>query len=133
VGKGFALVLIFFLYVPQGGAWVLGVRPLAPPGVVGREKKTVTKAQKRGIVDDSLKQKGGFEATRAVAIKRVLARQIEQAMKEGHITKADMARRMRTSRSQLNRLLDPEHDSATLTTLHRAARVIGRRIRMQLV
>jgi antitoxin HicB len=93
----------------------------------------VTKAQKRGSVDDSLKQNGGFEGTRAVAIKRVVARQIAQAMKEGHITKAEMARRMNTSRSQLDRLLDPESDSATLTTLHRAARVIGRRIRMQLV
>jgi antitoxin HicB len=93
----------------------------------------MTKTQTRSILDDSLKQKGGFEVTRAVAIKHVLARQIEQAMKEGHITKAEMARRMRTSRSQLNRLLDPEYDSATLTTLHRAARVIGRRIRMQLV
>jgi antitoxin HicB len=93
----------------------------------------VTKAQKLGSVDDSLKQNGGFEGTRAVAIKRVVARQIAQAMKEGHITKAEMARRMNTSRSQLDRLLDPESDSATLTTLHRAARVIGRRIRMQLV
>jgi antitoxin HicB len=66
-------------------------------------------------------------------VKRALASQIEQAMNENRFSKGGMAQRMETSRSQLNRLLDPERDSATLTTLHRAARVIGRRIRMQLV
>jgi antitoxin HicB len=93
----------------------------------------VTKTQKPSIVDDSLKQNGGCEATQAVAIKRVVARQIEQAMTEEHTTKAEMARRMRTSRSQLNRLLNPERDSVTLETLARAARAVGRQMRVQLV
>jgi antitoxin HicB len=87
----------------------------------------------RPVFDDFLKGGSFFEETRATAIKRVLARQIELEMKEKHITKAEMARRMDTSRTQLDRLLDPENDSLTLTTLARAAKVIGREIRLQLV
>jgi antitoxin HicB len=83
--------------------------------------------------DDFLKEEGVYEETQAAAIKRVLARQIEQAMREQKITKADMARRMKTSRPQLDRLLDPDNDSLTLTTLSRAARVIGRELRLELV
>jgi antitoxin HicB len=83
--------------------------------------------------DDFLKAEGIYEETQAAAIKRVLARQIERAMKEQKISKADMARRMDTSRTQLDRLLDPDNDSLTLTTLARAAKVIGREIRLQLV
>lgn len=85
------------------------------------------------LFDDFLKEEGTYEETQAAAIKRVLARQIERAMKEQKISKADMARRMDTSRTQLDRLLDPNNDSLTLTTLARAAKVIGREIRLQLV
>ena len=85
------------------------------------------------LFDDFLKDEGIYEETQAAAIKRVLARQIERAMKEQKISKADMARRMDTSRTQLDRLLDPDNDSLTLTTLARAAKVIGREIRLQLV
>jgi antitoxin HicB len=85
------------------------------------------------LFDDFLKAEGIYEETQAAAIKRVLARQIERAMKEQKISKADMARRMDTSRTQLDRLLDPDNDSLTLTTLARAAKVIGREIRLQLV
>ena len=83
--------------------------------------------------DDFLKEEGIYEATQAVAIKRVLAWQIGQAMKDSHISKAEMARRMDTSRSQLDRLLDPDSDSVTLETLTRAARAVGRRVRVELV
>ena len=83
--------------------------------------------------DDFLKEEGTYEGTQSVAIKRVLAWQIEQAMKEKHITKAEMARRMDTSRSQLDRLLDPDSDSVTLETLARAARAVGRQVRVELV
>jgi antitoxin HicB len=83
--------------------------------------------------DDFLKEEGTYEATQAVAIKRVLAWQIERAMKEKHLTKAEMARRMDTSRSQLDRLLDPDSDSVTLETLARAARAVGRQVRVELV
>jgi len=66
-----------------------------------------------------------------VAIKRVLAWQmIGQAMEEKQITKEEMARRMDTSRSQLDRLLDPDSDSVTLETL---ARAVGRQVRVELV
>ncbi len=66
-----------------------------------------------------------------MAIKRVLAWQmIGQAMEEKQITKEEMARRMDTSRSQLDRLLDPDSDSVTLETL---ARAVGRQVRVELV
>jgi predicted XRE-type DNA-binding protein len=69
----------------------------------------------------------------AVAVKRALASQIEQAMNENHLTKAEMARRMATSRSQLNRLLDPDAESVTLDALARAAEAVGRLVRVKLV
>jgi len=68
-----------------------------------------------------------------LAIKRVLAWQIEEAMKKQHLTKAEMARRMETSRSQLDRLLDPESNSVTLETLTRAARATGRQVKLELI
>lgn len=83
--------------------------------------------------DDYLREEGLYEQTQAAAIKRMLARQITHAMKEKKITKTDMARRMATSRTQLDRLLDPENDSLTLTTLARAAKIIGRRVKVELV
>jgi antitoxin HicB len=95
------------------------------------------RVRKKGSIgstfDDFLREEGTYETTQAVAIKRVLAWQIEKAMKESHMTKAEMARRMETSRSQLDRLLDPGSNSVTLSTLDRAARVIGRRVKLELV
>jgi antitoxin HicB len=82
--------------------------------------------------DDFLREEGTYEATQAVAIKRVVAWQIEQAMNRQHISKAEMARRMDTSRSQLDRLLDPGSESVTLETLTRAARAVGRRVKVEL-
>lgn len=67
------------------------------------------------------------------AIKRVLARQVEAAMIEKQFTKAEMARRMRTSRAALDRLLEPEYDAVTLSTLGKAATAAGREIRIELV
>ena len=83
--------------------------------------------------DDFLNEEGPYEAAQSVAIKRVLAWQIEKAMKKQRLTKAEMARRMETSRSQLDRLLDPGSDSVTLETLTRAARAIGRQVKLELV
>ena len=95
------------------------------------------RATKKGGIgsrfDEFLKGEGTYEATQSVAIKRVLAWQIEKAMKKQHLTKAEMARRMETSRSQLDRLLDPESNSVTLETLTRAARAIGRQVKLELV
>ena len=83
--------------------------------------------------DSWLREESIQQDVTAVAIKRVLARQVEAAMSDGGLSKAEMARRMRTSRSQLDRLLDPENDSVTLATLQKAAMAIGREVRLELV
>jgi len=78
--------------------------------------------------DDFLRDEGLLAQAEAVAIKRVLAYQIERAMKEKGLTKAALAKLMSTSRAQLDRLLDPENPSVTLQTLGRAAHVLGKRL-----
>ncbi len=83
--------------------------------------------------DDFLKEEGIYEDVTAGAVKRLLARQIEEAMRADAVTKSEMARRMKTSRSQLDRLLDPENTRIQLDTLYKAARAIGRDIRLELV
>ncbi len=83
--------------------------------------------------DSFLREEGIYEEVTAVAIKRVVARQVEAAMKEKSLTKAEMARRMNTSRAALDRLLDPGNDAVTLSTLQRAALVVGRELRVELV
>ncbi len=83
--------------------------------------------------EDFLKEEGILDASNAAAVKRVLAWQIEQAMRTQHITKSAMAARMHTSRSQLERLLDPEKTGVSLETMQRAAAVIGRELRIELV
>ena len=83
--------------------------------------------------DSFLKEEGIYENVQTTAIKRVLASQLERAMKARKLTKVEMARRMRTSRVQLDRLLDPTNDSVTLATLRRAAAVVGREVRLELV
>ncbi len=69
----------------------------------------------------------------AVAVKRVLAFQLTQLMIEQKVTKSEMARRMNTSRTSVERLLNPESDAATLTTLEKAASALGKRLRVELV
>ncbi len=68
-----------------------------------------------------------------MATKRVLAFQIARAMEERNLSKAAMARRMGTSRSSLERLLDPDVPSVTLLAIERAARVLGKRLRIEMV
>lgn len=82
--------------------------------------------------DAWLREDGTYEEVTGTAIKRVLARQVEAAMKEKNFSKAEMARRMRTSRAALDRLLDPEHDAITLSTLRKAATAVGRELRLEL-
>jgi antitoxin HicB len=84
-------------------------------------------------VDGWLREEGIYEEVSAAAIKRVLARQVEAAMKEKHLSKVEMARRMQTSRAALDRLLDPEYESVTLSTLRKAATAVGRELRLELV
>ncbi len=83
-------------------------------------------------LDELLKEAGDNGAVKATAIKRVLAWQIAETMKAKGVTKAEMAKRMGTSRSQLDRLLDPDNDEVTLSTLARAALALGREIRLEL-
>ena len=82
--------------------------------------------------DDFLKDEGIHEEATAHAIKRVLAWQIEQAMTEQGISKSEMAKRMKTSRAQLDRLLDPENDKVQLDTVQRAAAAVGRTLHLEL-
>jgi len=84
-------------------------------------------------LDDFLREEGIFEQTRAVALKEVIAWQVQQAMRKRTISKVEMARRMNTSRAALDRLLDPGNASVTLQTLCRAAQAIGRDLRVELV
>ena len=83
--------------------------------------------------DSWLHEEGIYQEVTATAIKRVLARQVEAAMKEKNFSKAEMARRMHTSRASLNRLLDPGNDAVTLSTLQKAAIAVGRQVRLELV
>lgn len=80
-----------------------------------------------------LDEHGIREEVTAAAIKEVIALQIAQEMKEKGITKVRMAEMMNTSRAQLDRLLDPSNGSTTLETLMRAAKVVGRQLRLELV
>jgi predicted XRE-type DNA-binding protein len=83
--------------------------------------------------DGWLKEEGVYEEVSAAAIKRVLARQIEHAMKQKRLSKSEVARRMQTSRAALNRLLDAQNGSVTLNTLYKAAAAVGCEVRLELV
>lgn len=83
--------------------------------------------------DDFLKEDGIYEKCTATALKRTLAWQLEEEMKKQKITKKAMAERMETSRSQLDRLLDPEKTGVSLETIQRAASVMGRELQINLV
>ena len=96
------------------------------------------KKKKRSIkqlttLDDYLKQEGTLEDFEAVAIKEVLAWQIAEAMKAQNLSRKRLAERMGTSRSQVGRLLDPKDGNVTISTLQRAAKIVGRSLRFELV
>jgi antitoxin HicB len=84
-------------------------------------------------LDEFLKGEGVLEEFEAAAIKEVIAWQIEKAMADKKLSKNKMAQLMHTSRAQLDRLLDPHAGNVTLETLQRAASVLGRSIRLELV
>ncbi|MBW2294915.1 MAG: XRE family transcriptional regulator [Deltaproteobacteria bacterium] len=97
-------------------------------------KKSKTANPHRGSsLDEFLAEEGILEEATARAAKKALAWQFAQAMKEQNVTKAALARRMKTSRAQLDRLLDPENQSVTLKTLARAAEILGMRVRIELL
>ncbi|MDG1286701.1 MAG: Fis family transcriptional regulator [Rickettsiales bacterium] len=83
--------------------------------------------------DDFLSEEGIKDEVTAIALKRVIARQIAEEMERKHITKTAMAKMMQTSRSQLDRLLDPMKTGVSLETITSAAKVIGRSLRVELV
>ncbi len=92
-------------------------------------KKTRKKMDHSGSTFDSFLETDGIrEEVEAIAIKRVLAWQLEQAMRKQRKTKKAMAAQLRTSRSQLDRLLDPQNAAVTLDTMSRVARVLGKRL-----
>ena len=82
--------------------------------------------------EDFLHEQGTYVETTEQAVKRVLAFQLAEAMQAQNLSKVQMAERLQTSRSQLDRLLDPENDGVTLGALARAAKVLGRSLSLEL-
>lgn len=82
--------------------------------------------------DEFLDREGILAESEAVAVKRVIALQLIELMRVQNLTKSQLARRMGTSRSSLERLLDPDNASVTLLTLERAAKALGTRIKIEL-
>ena len=92
----------------------------------------MSKKNIRSSFDDFLQQESLLESSTAVALKRVIAWQIAQEMKAQKLTKTELAKRMHTSRAALNRLLDENDASLTLTTLASAAAALGKKVNLQL-
>jgi antitoxin HicB len=83
-------------------------------------------------LDDFLKDEGLIDEVQFTALKRDLAYQVIELMKTQNLSKTDMAKRMATSRSSLERLLDPINESVTLQTMKKAASALGKRLRIEL-
>lgn len=98
-----------------------------------KKKKSSRSPAKLSTLDEFLKEDGKLDEFQATAIKEVLAWQIAEAMKVNNISRSGLATRMKTSRSQIGRLLDPKDGNVTLATLQRAARMVGRSLRLELV
>jgi antitoxin HicB len=84
-------------------------------------------------LDDFLKEEGLFEQATSLASKRVFAWQLQEAMQQKQFTKLAMAKEMKTSRAQIDRILNPDDDNITLMSLQKAAAVLGKSIRVELV
>lgn len=84
-------------------------------------------------LDDFLSEQGVLEETQAEAIKRVISWKLKKAIESKNITVSELARRMKTSRSTVNRVLDPTYTGITLTTLERAATASGMKLKLELV
>lgn len=95
-------------------------------------KKKVEKGRVGQSLDDFLRRQGRYEESTNRAVKRVLAYQLAEAMTELQITKAALARKLKTSRSQLDRLLDPDNTNVTLDALSKAAHAVGRELLLEL-
>jgi antitoxin HicB len=95
--------------------------------------KGINKKHIGSSFDDFLEQENLLIESNAIALKRVLAFQLQEAMNKSGLTKSEMAKKMHTSRSALSRFLDPENISITLTTMEKAATAIGKRLEIKLV
>jgi antitoxin HicB len=104
-----------------------GAGTQAPKGVGGMRKKHMGSS-----IDDFMKKEGIFEEAQAQAVKEIVAWQLAEAMKKRKISKSRMAALLETSRTQVDRLLDPKRD-ITLSSLQRAAALVGRRVTIELV
>ncbi|GJL48897.1 MAG: hypothetical protein NPIRA01_01240 [Nitrospirales bacterium] len=95
-------------------------------------KRKKTNPRSGSTLEKLLRPEGQYEECQTDAIKKVLAYKLGEAMEEKNLSKAAMASRMETSRSQLDRLLDPENESVTLRTMKRAAEALGLKLELQL-
>ncbi len=100
---------------------------------MAKKRKKTRSARNLNTLDSFLASEGKKEEFEAVAVKEVLAWQIGEAMKAKNLSRAGLAQRMKTSRSQIGRLLDPTDGNVTLNTLQRAAKIVGRSLRLELV
>jgi antitoxin HicB len=97
-----------------------------------KTKKSKGHIDRSEAFDEFLAKDGILAETEDAAIKEVIADQIKVAMDKQKLSKTEMAARMKTSRRQLDRLLDPDNPSVTLATLRRAASAVGRNLRVEL-
>ena len=101
--------------------------------MAAKKKRTRRCSAKLSTLDDFLEEDGKRAEFEAVAIKEVLAWQITEAMRKGNLSRKSLAECMKTSRSQISRLLDPKNGNVTLNTLQRVATIVGRKLRLELV
>ena len=142
LSKNKLVVLHIFRYtvlnkVQDGRSPKAGKNPadFLPPAAGKRARAGAAEMSKKHMgssIDDFLKEEGIFEEAQAQAVKEVVAWQLAQAMKQQKISKNKMAALLKTSRTQVDRLLDPKHD-ITLLSLQRAAAMVGRRVMIELV
>ncbi len=96
-------------------------------------KRRMANRHKGSSIDDFLKEQGVLEEFQARAVKEVIAWQLAQAMKERKLSKRRLAAMMHTSRTQVDRVLDPNDGNVTIETLQRAAAIVGRKVQVELV
>jgi antitoxin HicB len=97
------------------------------------EKNNRGSIEGAALLNDFLHHASTFEDFEALAVKEALAGQIAEAMKAQNLSRKRLAERMKTSRSQIRRLLDPKDGNITIATLQRAAKIVGRTLRVELV
>lgn len=100
---------------------------------MGAELKKINQECIGSSFEDFLQEEGIYDEVTDTAIKRVLAWQLKQEMEAQKVSKAALARRMKTSRSSVDRLLDPRNNAATLACIDRAAKALGKSVRLELV